>query len=610
MPYALAEVKTAPVAAGNPLGSSPDPGASVGLDVKYKVAPGLTLTATVNPDFGQVEADPAVVNLGAFETFFAEQRPFFVEGSGNFSFNVDCNDGRCTGLFYSRRIGRAPHRFVSAPDGGFAAQPSSSTILGAAKLTGRIGKFTVGALNAITAREDAEIAAGPDLGRSRSPVEPATSYSVGRVSREFADNSRLSFLMTSTNRRLTDELRFLPSSAVTGGVDGDWRLGSRYSLTGFWAGSSVRGSADAIDRLQRSNVHSFQRPDAGHLTYDPTRTSLSGHAGSVNVNKISGQRVRFSSNAGYKSPGFDINDLGFHQRADEINQSNWFQVRDDEPGRFVRNLSVNLNQWAGWNFDGDRRYTGFNVNAHWVFINNWSSGFGVNANLAGLADRSTRGGPVVRTNGDRNVWAYVNTDNRKALSASLDVFGLHDGRGSSAWDLSPRLTWRPRGALSITGGVGLGRNVADSQWVQNVTADGRTRYVFGRIRQTSLRLSARVSYTITPTLSIQVYAQPFVSAGAYSNFKELTDGRADRYDDRYAPFAYGGDPDFNVRSFRTTNVLRWEYRPGSALFVVWQQGRDDFVPRGDFRFGRDFGGVFDAPATNVFLVKISRWLNF
>ncbi len=318
MPYALAEVKTAPVAPGNPLQSSPDPQATVGLDLKYKVAPGLTLTATINPDFGQVEADPAVVNLGAFETFFAERRPFFVEGSGNFSLDMDCNDGQCTGLFYSRRIGRAPHRFMSAPEGGFAAQPSNSTILGAAKLTGRVGKFTVGALNAITTREDAEIASGADLSRSRSPVEPASSYSVGRVSREFANNSRLSFLMTSTNRRLTDELRFLPSSAVTGGVDGDWRLGRRYSLTGYWAGSSVRGSADAIDRLQRSNVHSFQRPDAGHLTYDPTRTSLSGHAGSMNVNKIAGQRVRFSSNVGYKSPGFDINDLGFQQRADEI----------------------------------------------------------------------------------------------------------------------------------------------------------------------------------------------------------------------------------------------------------------------------------------------------
>ncbi len=245
-----------------------------------------------------------------------------------------------------------------------------------------------------------------------------------------------------------------------------------------------------------------------------------------------------------------------------------------------------------------------------MFANNWQTGFGVNVNGPSLADRATRGGPVVRSPGHRSLWTYLGTDNRKAVSANLNTSGFRDGHGSSGWDVSPGVTWRPRDALSISGGIRLGRNVADSQWVQNVTADGRTRYVFGRIDQTTLQLSARVNYTITPTLSVQVYAQPFVSAGAYANFKELTDGRAERYEDRYAPYAYGGSPDFNVRSFRTTNVLRWEYRPGSALFVVWQQGRDDFVSRGDFQFGRDFGGVFDAPATNVFLVKISRWLNF
>ena len=298
-PYLVGQMKTAPVASGNPLIGSPDPDAAVGLDLKYKVAPGLTLTGTVNPDFGQVEADPAVVNLGAFETFFAERRPFFVEGSGNFSFNLDCNDGACTGLFYSRRIGRAPHRFVDAPDDGYAAQPSNSTIIGAAKLTGRLGKFSIGALNALTTRENAHLASGPALAETTTPVEPFTSYSVVRANREFTNRSRLGFMVTSTNRALTDELRFLPDTAVSGGVDGDWRLrNGRYSLAGYWAGSTVRGDADAIDRLQRSNVHSFQRPDAGHVTYDPLRTRLNGHAGAVNFNKISGERVRGNSSSG------------------------------------------------------------------------------------------------------------------------------------------------------------------------------------------------------------------------------------------------------------------------------------------------------------------------
>lgn len=609
MPYVLGQVATSPVAAGNPLRSSPDPGAAAGLDLKYHVAPGLTLTGTVNPDFGQVEADPAVVNLGAFETFFSERRPFFVEGSGNFSFDISCEDEQCTGLFYSRRIGRSPQRFAPAPDGGFAAQPERTTILGAAKLTGRIGGFTIGALNAVTGREQATLTAGPDQPISHSTVEPATSYSVARLSREFADNSRLSFMITGTNRQLGDEVRFLPGSATTGGVDADWRLGTRYSIAGYWAGSLVRGSADAIDRLQRSNVHSFQRPDADYMEFVPGRTSLEGHAGAFNLRKIAGQRTRFSANVSYKSPGFEINDLGFLSRADEISQTNWFQLRDDTPGKYVRTVRLNFNQWAGWNFGGERRYTGVNVNSHWTFTNNWSSGGGVTLNTPGFADRHTRGGPGSYVNGNVNFWSYFNTDNRKPMTFALNVSGFTDRHGSKSLSVGPNVTWRPRRAIAVTAGANVGRNITDSQWVGNLAGVDRTHYVFARIHQTTVSLSARVSYTLTPNLSLQVYAQPFVSAGAYSRYKELVDGRAARYEDRYAPYDYAGSPDFNVRSFRTTNVLRWEYRPGSTLFVVWQQGREDVAGLGSFQFGRDFGGVFDAPATNVFLVKLSRWIN-
>lgn len=611
MPYVVSQFKTAPVAAGNPLTKSKDVDAALGLDLKYKVAPGLNLTGTLNPDFGQVEADPAVVNLGAFETFFSERRPFFVEGSGNFNFGIDCSDGLCTGLFYSRRIGRSPHRVADAPEGGYSAQPTNSTILGAAKLTGRVGAFSVGALNAITGREDARLTTASGTSVEKSAVEPASSYTVGRVNREFTNRSRLGFMITSTNRRLTDELTFLPSSAITGGVDADWRLRKGvYSLTGLWAGSSVRGSADAIDRLQRSNVHSFQRPDAEHLTYDPTRTSLGGHAGSLNVNKISGQKTRFSFGTSYKSPGFEINDLGFQQRADEISEFGWFQIRDDKPGKYVRNVSVNFNQWAGWNFDGDRRFSGGNINAHWVLTNNWSFGTGFNVNSEGFSDRLTRGGPGGLVTGNLNQWGYLNTDNRKPVS--LNFFGswFNDRRGSWGYGAGPGLTWRPRSSLAVSGSVNVNRNQSDTQWITNLSGDAGTHYVFGRINQTTVSFSTRVNYTITPTLSVQIYAAPFVSAGAYSRFKELVNGRAAQYEDRYAPFDYTRNPDFNFQSFRTTNVLRWEFRPGSALFVVWQQGREDIASRGDFQFGRDFGQTFGAPATNVFLVKISRWLNF
>ncbi len=601
MPFVVSEVATAPVADGDPLRHSPDPGATVGLDMKYQVAPGLTLAATVNPDFGQVEADPAVVNLGAFETFFSERRPFFVEGSGNLSFND---------LFYSRRIGRAPQRSAGAPAGGFAGQPANTTILGAAKLTGKIGHFAVGALHAVTTAEYARVTDGPDAPIARTPVEPATQYSVARVSREFDDNSRLSFMVTSTRRSIVDELRFLPSSAVAGGVDGDWRFGGKYSLSGFWTGSTVRGDATAIDRLQTSNVHSFQRTGARTLTYDPARTTLEGHAGGVNFDKIGGTRTRMEVNAGYRSPGFEINDLGFRSRADQIWQNTWFQVRDDVPSGVVRRKNVNFNQWAEWNFDGDRRSLGGNVNSHWAFTNNWEIGSGISVNTTSFDDRLTRGGPGGLVPGNVNGWTYVNTDNRRLVTVNAEIDWLTNRQGSRRWDLFSGATVRPMTALSTNVSLHLATNVDATQWVTNVEALDRTHFVFGHLDQHTVSLTLRVNYTISPTLSVQIYGEPFVSAGEYSSFKELVNGRAAHEADRYAPYAYDANPDFRIRSFRTTNVLRWEYLPGSTLFVVWQQGRQDFADRGDLRLGRDFGGIFGAPAANTFLVKISRWMNF
>ena len=318
MPYTVGTVEHPPGRVGQHAGAArPTRAASVGLDLKYAVTPGLTLTATANPDFGQVEADPAVVNLDAFEVLFPERRPFFVEGSGTFRFNMDCNDGNCTGLFYSRRIGRAPQGEVEAADDEYSTMPEAATILGAAKLTGRTGQFSVGMLTAVTANEYAEIAGSEGLDHREQLVEPQTTYSVARARREFANQSNVGFMFTSTNRKITEDVQFLPDNAFTGGVDYDWRLSQKYNVTGYWAGSHVRGSTEAITRLQKNTVHSFQRPDADYTELDETATTLSGHAGSVAFGKIGGERTRFNSFVGYKTPGFDVNDLGYQRRADE-----------------------------------------------------------------------------------------------------------------------------------------------------------------------------------------------------------------------------------------------------------------------------------------------------
>lgn len=611
LPYTVGDFRTQPDEAGNPLSNPRDPGAALGLDMKYALTPGLTMTATVNPDFGQVEADPAVVNLDAFETFFPERRPFFVEGSGTFRFNMDCNDGNCTGMFYSRRIGRAPQGSPALGDSEYSKQPDSATIIGAAKLTGRVAGFSIGALSAVTAREDAEIAATGSIDRRDYTVEPTTGYTVLRARKEFANQSSLGFMTTSTNRRNDAATTFLSDNAYAGGLDYDWRLSPKYSISGYVAASRIEGSTSAITRLQESTVHSFQRPDADYVETDLSATSLSGHAGSVSFGKIAGETIRFSSFIGYKSPGFDTNDLGFIRRADETSQSNWIQWRNFRPGKYVRTRNFNINQYQGWNFGGDRTYSGGNINSHWTFTNYYSVGGGINADAAPFRDRVTRGGPGVLGNRSKfNVWYYANSDNRKSLSFFFNGNHWADTKNSSRHGYGPGFNWRPTSSMSLNMGFWYNLNRDDSQWVTNETLDsGARRYVFGRIDQKTLSISTRFNYTMTPNLSLQVYAEPFVSAGSYSNYKELVDGRAEKYEDRYRPYAYSGSADFNIRSFRTTNVLRWEYRPGSQLFLVWQQGRSDSLDTGDFRFGRDFQGVFSAPSRNVFLVKFSYWVN-
>ena len=603
VPYIVGDVKTQPTEAGNPLSKATDPTGSGGVDLKYALTPGLTLTGTINPDFGQVEADPAVVNLSAFETFFSERRPFFVEGSGIFAMGGECDSG-CGGLFYSRRIGRSPRGSATVPDGGYSTAPVQTTILGAGKLTGRIGAFSVGALSAVTSDESAVIMDGTI--RSKQTVEPLTGYNLLRARREFKNQSALGFMVTATNRNLDAATRFLPGQAYTGGVDWDWRLSRKYAVQGYWAGSSVRGEAGAIDELQRSNVHSLQRPDSTSLRYDPTRTVLNGYGGSMRVSKIGGERVRFTSSVGITSPGFEINDLGFMRRADERSMSNWVQVRYEKPSKYLRSFRYNLNQWAGWNADGDLLQSGVNVNAHAVFLNNWGTGMGATLNGRAFDDRATRGGPGMYRNAQRSMWGYVDSDQRPAVSANVFASAGTDGMASAYAELSPSLSYRPSSFLKISAGLNFSRNDDDAQWIEQ--SDGR--FIFGRIQQKTVGVQMRVNYTVTPTLSIQIYAEPFVSAGQYSNFRALTNGRAPAYDQRFTSVAYAGNPDFNYRSFRTTNVLRWEYKPGSTLFAVWQQGRERTIDRGTFDFSRDFGGVFSSPARNVFLIKWAYWLNY
>lgn len=601
VPYVVGEIGTVPLEPGNSLQNSPDHDIAVGVDVKYAVTPALNLTATVNPDFGQVEADPAVVNLTAFETFFSEKRPFFIEGSGTYQFQCTNCD-----LFYSRRIGRAPRGTITLEEGEYSVQPVQSTILGAAKLTGRVGAFSVGVLGAVTDDEYADVAflSGP----TRQMVEPGTLYSVSRVRREFSDQSSLGFIFTTTHRHIEERVSFLPESAITGGIDYDWRIGKRWSLEGYWAGSDVSGSRLAITELQRSTVHSFQRPDATHVEFDPLADTMRGHSGRVSFGKIAGERTRMNVEVGYKSPGFDVNDVGFQPRADEIPQRSWFQSRWNTPGKYTRSIELNFNQWSTFNFAGDRLEFGGNINAHWDFQNLWETGFGVNINARNFDDRLTRGGPGGYNLPERASWQYFNSDDRRVVSVNWNSAFGGDGYGRF-FELQPAIVVRPISSFSTEVGINYNNNINDAQWVEEDIQPDRTRYVFGRLEQKTHSLTLRVNYTMTPNLSLQLYGQPFISTGNYVRYKELVDGRAERYEDRYAPYNYDGNADFNVLSFRTTNVLRWEYRPGSTLFVVWQQGREGSGEPGRFALGRDYSDLFSTPAANTLLIKFAYWMN-
>lgn len=578
---------------------------TVGADVKYGLTSNLTLDATVNPDFGQVEADPSVLNLSAFETFFPEKRPFFLEGQGLFRFDVNCNDGECSGLFYSRRVGRSPQLGQTYYDDG---NVTASTIIGAGKLTGRLSNgLSVGLLNAVTERE---VASG------NRTIEPQTNYLVGRVKQDFRKgNSDVGLMVTNVHRALDQwSDAYLRRDATAVGIDTRHQfLDRRYSVSAYAAGSVVRGSAEAIARTQRSGVHNYQRPD-DDLIYDPTRTSLSGTSFQLTVNKNGGGITRFSAGYQFLSPGFEINDVGFLSRANGQNQYLWYAIQLRKPTKTYRQWMTNFNQWTNWTTDGLRQELGGNINSHMQLKNNmWLHvGQGGNALVASYCDNCSRGGPALRQSRSLWGWAGVEGDNRRSVVPYFfTMWGRGDEGRSPGWQIDPSVTLKVASRFSTDLSVSYGHNVNDAQWYENYgeIANDTTHYTFARLEQRTLSVSTRLNFTATPNLSLQIYARPFMTGGDYSNWRELADPRAASYQSRYQPYNGGALGDFNFRQFRSNTVLRWEYRPGSTLYFVWAQERTSADDR-PFGVRDDSDRLFGSHPGNVFLVKGSYWLSF
>ena len=579
-----------------------------GLDLKYGVTSNLTLDATVNPDFGQVEADPAVLNLGTTETFRFEQRPFFLEGTGIFSFGINCGDigdFDCRGLFYSRRIGRAPQL---RDEFGSNSSPTTTTILGAAKLTGRLANgLSIGVLEAVTQREE-----GP-LGRA---IEPRTNYLVARTQQELRQGQTVIGAMATAVDRDLDAFSspMLRRGAYAGGVDLRHRFFERkYQLTAYVAGSLVRGDAESIASTQTDFVHNYLRPD-GEARFDPDRTSLAGSAMRIALAKFGGGITRFETMYQRFSPGFEINDVGYLGRADEQVLRNWFALQFNTPTRLYRRMNVNFNQWTHWTAGGLRTQFGGNINGYMQLQNQWAVnyGFSTGANVPVYDDREARGGPAIRMSPYYEMWGGINGDQRRVLVPYLfsGRFTSDDGRSSGYW-IEPSLDLRATSRFSLSLGPRYSWTDDANQWVRNFgdTGHDTTHYTFARMKQTTVSLTTRVNYTHSPTLSFQLYAQPFITEAAYSDWRELADPRAEEYEERYQP--YPGDPGgFDYKSMNTNAVVRWEYRPGSTLFVVWSHGREQYVEQASvFRFRADTRDLFSLHPDNRFLVKLSYWFN-
>jgi hypothetical protein len=636
MPYAAASGTFDPAEAGNPFQTGRDGRGRTGADVLVGLTSNLTLSATINPDFGQVEADPAVVNLTAFESFFPEKRPFFNEGLDVFRFPIALGDGDGANeqLFYTRRIGRAPQG--EADDrGGYAQEVTETTILGAAKLTGKTPSgWTVGLLSALTAEERADVvdAAGT---RFSDPVEPRSLYSVGRLARDFRNGlTQIGVFATAMDRSLPRGLDDLRSSAYAGGLKWSHRFRhDTYSVNGWLVGTRVLGSPEAIDETQRSSARYFQRPDLDYVTYDPARTSLSGFAGQFIFNKHAGGNWRFGVGVDTRSPGFEVNDIGYQRDADRSIQFTWINRRWLQPGKVFRRLNINFNQWYGWTYGWDRLALGGNVNLNYTLLNYWGGYLGLNREWDGIATGALRGGPALIRPGGTNGWGGFYSDDRKAFRLGLNgSFWRGDENAGWYYGFGPDIAWRPASNVDLSVSPNLSRNVDRWQYLDTQDALGSTHYLFGELEQTTVNMTVRGNATFTPELSLQVYAQPFVASGDFTGFKRVSDPRAARFADRFEVFEADrlmvqtgevgvdldrdgqvdldlGNPDFSYLSFRSNVVLRWEYLLGSTLFLVWQHGRSYDNHDGTFNLGSSLDQLFRSDARNTFVVKLNYWLS-
>jgi hypothetical protein len=635
-PYGVASYQHYEPEEGNPFRTGKGHKLNAGVDGKIGLTNNITMDFTVNPDFGQVEADPSQLNLTAYETFYEEKRPFFVEGKNIFNYQLMMGDGDMSAenLFYSRRIGRRPQGYPSTMQGGDHADvPDVTTILGAAKISGKTKNgLSIGVIESVTAAEKAEI--DHEGERTFETVEPLTNYAVARLQKDYGEGkTSIGGMITSVNRKIDGtQLNYLRNAAYTGGLDFSHSWKNRnYNVSLKTVFSSVFGDTLAMIRTQRSSTHYFQRPDAPHLRYDSSRTSLYGSGGTFSIGKIGGGHWQYMAFFLWKSPGLELNDIGYIRQTDMLGPIMWVGYRMWEPVSIFRSINVNLNGWGGWDFGGTYLGNGFSGNFFTQFMNYWSFSAGIFSQTRQTDNNLLRGGPAMYTPGTIGTHIRVGTDERKKLSFSAGTFqqwGFEQYKRMENYSLS--ISYRPMSTFQISVTPELSHGNNNLQYVTTKDMNGNTRYIFAHIRQQVVEMSIRLNFSILPNLNIQFWGQPFIASGKYDEFKYITDPKAADFTDRYhsytdneitydeenhiymvdengdsSPDYFFFNPDFNFKSFKSNLVIRWEFVPGSNLYLVWSQNREGYDPDGDLHLGTDLKTLYSEYPTNVFLIKFS-----
>lgn len=645
-PYVLGQLRTGGrFDADDPFSRKTDTRASVGLDGRIGITNDIAVDFTINPDFGQVEADPGAINLDGFQIFFREQRPFFVENANIFDYQLTqaINGGSYSGdlLFYSRRIGGTPNRFIQGDpvNGRYVQQPENTTILGAAKVSGKTQSgLSIGLLSSVTERELAKLFDVNADEETTAVVEPLTTYNVGRMQQDFNDrNSTIGVMLTTVHRDLEDNdaLEFLHNSAYSGGVDLThfWKNRSYRLRTNFVA-SQVRGSQQAITRTQRSFEHLFQRPDADHLEVDTSRTALQGTGATIAVGKVAGDWM-FEGGGTYRSPGLELNDIGFLSNTDEINFFAWGARAWRKPKGIFNRRQWNHNINLSWDYSGASLGRSYSTNYNATFTNFSSFNVFLNLEQQDVNKNALRGGPLLRRSPGFFMGGYYGTDNRKDVQVGMygNGGGSYDG---NTWGRGVGIDFN----YQVSDALGLSLNPdfswggRNDQFISIENDADRTEYVHGRIKRQTLSITARAIYNITPDMTLQYYAQPFITQGRYDQFNRLGNPDARDFGERFPRYPEGvvsfneetgiysvdddpdraidysfGDPDFNFVQFRSNLVFRWEYRPSSTLFFVWQQGSSGGADPNRNSYETLVSDLFSQDIRNTFLIKAAyRWV--